>query len=45
MDSGDVEQLFTRGDGQFAFARWGRAIAPVVFGVKVRDLTANNLPP
>ena len=34
MDAGDVEKLFTRGDGQFAFARWGRAIAPVVFGVE-----------
>ena len=38
MDYGDVEQLFTRGDGQFAFARWGRAIAPVVFGVEDETL-------
>ena len=38
MDSGDVEQLFTRGDGQFAFARWGRAIAPIVFGVEDETL-------
>ena len=38
MDSGEVEQLFTRGDGQFAFARWGRAIAPVVFGVEDETL-------
>ena len=29
----EVEALFTRGDGSFAFARWGRPIAPVVFGV------------
>lgn len=29
-----VEQLFTRADGQFLFARWGRPIVPVVFGVK-----------
>ncbi|MEM7642052.1 MAG: hypothetical protein AAF366_05940 [Pseudomonadota bacterium] len=28
-----VEALFTRGDGSFLFARWGRPIAPVVFGV------------
>ncbi|QUJ75337.1 hypothetical protein KDD17_10050 [Sulfitobacter albidus] len=28
-----IETLFTRGDGQFVFARWGRPIAPVVFGV------------
>ncbi len=29
----EVERLFTRADGKFAFARWGRPIAPVVFGV------------
>lgn len=29
----DVEQLFTRSDGSFLFARWGRPIAPIVFGV------------
>lgn len=34
MDAGDIEKLFTRSDGQFVFARWGRAIAPVVFGVE-----------
>ena len=28
-----IETLFTRGDGQFLFARWGRPIVPVVFGV------------
>ncbi|SEF70934.1 hypothetical protein [Jhaorihella thermophila] len=28
-----VEALFTRDDGGFLFARWGRPIAPVVFGV------------
>ena len=39
MDAGDVEQLFTRNDGQFAFARWGRAIAPVVFGVEDETLS------
>ncbi|WP_432817405.1 hypothetical protein [Sulfitobacter sp. JB4-11] len=33
MDAGEIEALFTRGDGQFAFARWGRPICPVVFGV------------
>jgi hypothetical protein len=38
MNANDVEQLFTRGDGQFAFARWGRAIAPVVFGVENETL-------
>jgi len=34
MESEDIEALFTRGDGQFVFARWGRPIAPVVFGVE-----------
>ncbi|MBO6602563.1 MULTISPECIES: hypothetical protein [Paracoccaceae] len=28
-----VRALFTRSDGQYLFARWGRPIAPVVFGV------------
>ncbi len=32
MTPQDVEALFTRG-GAYAFARWGRPIAPVVFGV------------
>lgn len=29
-----VTALFTRADGQFLFARWGRPIVPVVFGVE-----------
>ena len=29
-----VEALFTRADGTFLFARWGRPIAPVLFGVE-----------
>ena len=28
-----IEALFTRSDGTYAFARWGRPIAPIVFGV------------
>jgi len=28
-----VQALFTRADGQYLFARWGRPIVPVVFGV------------
>ena len=28
-----VTSLFTRSDGTYAFARWGRPIAPIVFGV------------
>ncbi|MDA9361604.1 hypothetical protein N9R02_00445 [Ascidiaceihabitans sp.] len=38
MDFTDVEQLFTRADESFAFARWGRGIAPVVFGVEDETL-------
>ena len=38
MDLTDVEQLFTRADETFAFARWGRGIAPVVFGVEDETL-------
>ncbi|KIN60243.1 hypothetical protein Z945_1211 [Sulfitobacter noctilucae] len=33
MGPEDVETLFTRGDGRFVFARWGRPVCPVVFGV------------
>jgi len=29
----DIEAAFTRSDGAYAFARWGRPIVPVVFGV------------
>jgi hypothetical protein len=29
-----IEALFTRADGQFLFARWGRPIASVVFGAE-----------
>ncbi|MEM8824029.1 MAG: hypothetical protein AAGF30_10505 [Pseudomonadota bacterium] len=28
-----VEALFTRTDGSFLFARWGRPVVPVIFGV------------
>jgi hypothetical protein len=28
-----VTALFTRSNGQYTFARWGRPIAPVIFGV------------
>ena len=33
LDPQAVSALFTRADGAFLFARWGRPIAPVVFGV------------
>lgn len=29
----DIEPLFTRADGTYLFARWGRPIVPIVFGV------------
>lgn len=38
MTPGEVEALFTRDDGAFLFARWGRPIAPVVFGVEDETL-------
>jgi len=34
MTADEIETLFVRSDGRFAFARWGRPIAPVVFGVE-----------
>jgi hypothetical protein len=30
----EIEALFTRGDGSYLFARWGRPVVPVVFGVE-----------
>ena len=33
MEHEDVARLFTRSDGSYLFARWGRPISPVVFGV------------
>lgn len=33
MGLDEVEAMFTRRDGTYLFARWGRPIAPVVFGV------------
>lgn len=33
MEPGEVEAHFTRSDGTYLFARWGRPIAPIVFGV------------
>ncbi|MDP4992558.1 MAG: hypothetical protein NWQ37_15330, partial [Marivita lacus] len=34
MDAAEVERFFTRSDGTYLFARWGRPIAPIVFGVE-----------
>jgi hypothetical protein len=33
MTAAEIEALFTRADGRFLCARWGRPIVPVVFGV------------
>jgi hypothetical protein len=33
-----VEDLFTRSNGDYVFARWGRPVAPVVFGVQEESL-------
>ncbi|MDJ1015309.1 MAG: hypothetical protein QNJ35_02270 [Paracoccaceae bacterium] len=33
MDHAAIERFFTRSDGNYLFARWGRPIVPVVFGV------------
>lgn len=33
MTEEDLSDWFTRSDGQYLFARWGRPIVPVVFGV------------
>lgn len=33
MEVEEIQSLFTRSDGAFAFARWGRPVCPVVFGV------------
>ena len=33
MPPNQVQALFTRKDGTYLFARWGRPIVPVVFGV------------
>jgi hypothetical protein len=33
MTPGEVAAHFTRSDGAYLFARWGRPVAPVVFGV------------
>ncbi|MEX3016505.1 hypothetical protein [Gymnodinialimonas hymeniacidonis] len=40
-DPAEIEALFTRADGTFLFARWGRPIVPVVFGVE--DATVSVL--
>jgi hypothetical protein len=38
MQPAEIEALFTRSDGQYLCARWGRPIVPVVFGVAEETL-------
>jgi len=38
MTPEQIEQLFTNDAGQYVFARWGRPIVPVVFGVSEETL-------
>jgi hypothetical protein len=38
LSPAEIEALFTRSDGTFLCARWGRPIVPVVFGVDDRTL-------
>ena len=38
LPAGEVAALFTRSDGSYAFARWGRPVAPVIFGVEPASL-------
>jgi len=34
----EIEALFTRENGEFLFARWGRPLVPIVFGVEDETL-------
>lgn len=34
-----IEALFTRADGSYLFARWGRPVAPIVFGTDDQTLS------
>lgn len=38
MTPEEIEALFTRENGEFLFARWGRPIVPIVFGVEDETL-------
>ncbi|WP_050528486.1 hypothetical protein [Pseudorhodobacter aquimaris] len=39
MQASEIEAMFTRGTGDYVFARWARPIVPVVFGVDDATLT------
>ncbi len=38
LSPSEIEAFFTRNDGTFLFARWGRPIVPVVFGLSDETL-------
>ena len=38
LTASEIERMFTRTDGSYAFARWGRPLCPVVFGVQDETL-------
>lgn len=38
MNADDIAALFTRSDGTFVCARWGRPVAPVIFGLADESL-------
>lgn len=40
MEPSEIEALFTGSDGVYRFARWGREVAPNVFGVEDETLEA-----
>ncbi len=39
MQPSEIEALFTRSSGEYLFARWGRPVVPVVFGVDAATLS------
>ena len=38
MTPNDVERFFTRSDDSYFFARWGRPIAPIAFGIEDQSI-------
>ena len=38
LTASEIERMFTRTDGNYVFARWGRPVCPVVFGVQEETL-------
>lgn len=39
MTPDEIQPLFTRSDGSYLCARWGRPVAPIVFGVEEETLS------